>query len=897
MHHASTRSRDQLLLQIVDGCLAGVIFVVPLLMGGRHAVGQLVLTVLAVTAACAWGLRQSLRTEARWRPTWAVPLLLAGLALVVLQVVPLPPWLLGRLAPRTAELLPLWNQEARPFALGAWPYVSFAPAETRAGLVLFLDFAFLFLVVMQRLGGIEDVERLLRWCALAAVGMGLLGIVQLLAGNGKFLWFYQHPFSPTSDVAKGTFANRNHFAQFLALGIGPLLWWLQDAARRGRGEAERPPAAGRRSSEPKSYLLGLALGIVLFAALLSLSRGGNVALCIAATVCAALCYWASSFSGRLLAVVGAAGLLIGVSLAIFGFDRVSNRLEDLSSGSLERLDNSAGRRMIWAAAAKAAPHHYLLGTGGGSFSQVYPLYVDAVLDEDHEYTHAENCYLQIMLETGFLGLALTLAGIVLCGSWCVCGVRPSSARRLRVCAAAIAASLAATVVHACVDFIWYVPACMAMVAILAACACRVKQLAGTGKRRGKGENQPSTFFPAPTPLSSFLSLAVTAGIAVIGGVMVVNRVGPAMAQPSWDEHLIVQDMSASAPAASGTVAADAEKYGQWINRLENVVRWQPSHMPAHLALAGAHRQLFETLQREADNQMPLANIRDAAIQSHFASREALTAWLARAVGKHWVHLERSLYHTRQALRLCPLEGRGYVYLADLAFLSGADVKAKQTCIEQAVRVRPREGAVLYAAGSEALLAGDTARWLGYAKLAFLSGRRQQERLMGDLVGSAPRENLPVLIEFVLREFQPDLWDLRFLYGLCEKRCPPERLRSLARCRAAQAEKEAAALHGVRAAAVWLEAHRLHGQLGNYAEALACARHAVECNSGDYDAHLQLAACLSRQRMFAEAESHWRWCQQRAPGDPFVETQLREAVKLRLDNPSPATADSAHPINR
>ncbi len=159
--------------------------------------------------------------------------------------------------------------------------------------------------------------------------------------------------------------------------------------------------------------------------------------------------------------------------------------------------------------------------------------------------------------------------------------------------------------------------------------------------------------------------------------MVVNRVGPALAQPYWDEHLIAQNMpQVSSPAAPGTASADAEKYRQWIARLENVVRWQPSHVRAHLALAGAHRQLFETLQLGADNPMSMANIRDAAIQSHFPSREALTAWLSRAVGTHWVHLERALYHTRQALRLCPLEGRGYVYLADLSFLCGADANGQ-----------------------------------------------------------------------------------------------------------------------------------------------------------------------------------------------------------------------------
>jgi O-antigen ligase len=913
MHHVTQRPFDRSLLQIVDSCLAGVIFLVPLLMGGRHALGQLALTVLAVVAVCTWGLRQWLRNDAAWRPTWAMPLLLAGLALVVLQTVPLPPGLLARLAPRSAELLPLWNHGAGPVALGPWSCISFTPSETRAGLVLFLDFAFLFFVAVERLDGIEDVERLLRWCAVAAVGMALFGIVQLLASNGKFFWFYQHPFSPTSDVAKGSFANRNHFAHFLALGIGPLLWWLQDVSRRGRaagGAAGRLSAVHQRGGERKTYLLALALGIVLFAGLLSLSRGGNSALFLAVAVCTGVCYWASSISGRLVAAISAAGVLIGVSLAIFGFDLVSNRFADLSSGSLERLDQLAGRRIIWAAAAKAIPQHFLLGTGVGSFSQVYPLYVDAVLDEDYEYTHAENSYLQVAVETGLLGLSLTLGGIVLCGWWCVGGVRPSNARRLRVCAAAIAASLAAATVHALVDFVWYVPACMAIVAILAACAFRVKQLAAERPvERHEGRDvravhraslggPHSSGVSGPSPLAALLRTAAVAGLLLIGGWMVTNRVGPALAQPYWDEQLIAQTARAgSAADAPSTASAEAEKYRQWIARLENVVRWQPSHARAHLALAGAHRQLFETLQLGAQNQMPMANIRDAAIQSHFSSREALIAWLSRAVGKHWVHLERALYHTHRALRLCPLEGRGYVYLADLSFLCGADAKAQRTCIQQAVRVRPHEGAVLYAAGSEALLAGDAARWLEYSKLAFRAGRRQQDQLMGDLVANSPRENLPLLIEFIMREFQPDLRNLRFLHQVCEKRCSPEQLRPLVRRRAEQAQLEAGAMRGAQAAPVWLEAQQLRSQLGDDARALRCARNAVQCDSGNYEAHCRLASCLLSQRLFAEAESHLRWCLQRRPDDQGLEAALREAVKGRLDSQPRATAESERAINR
>ncbi len=110
---------DRFLLQVVDGGLAGVIFVTPLLMGGRHAVGQLGLTVFAVAAAWAWAVRQCLQPDARWRSVAATPLLLLGLVLVVLQIVPLPPWLLGHLSPATAELLPLWSAKGGlPHGLG-----------------------------------------------------------------------------------------------------------------------------------------------------------------------------------------------------------------------------------------------------------------------------------------------------------------------------------------------------------------------------------------------------------------------------------------------------------------------------------------------------------------------------------------------------------------------------------------------------------------------------------------------------------------------------------------------------------------------------------------------------------------------------------------------------------
>ncbi len=248
VYRNSREAVGRLLLQLVDFSLAGVIFLVPLLMGGRHALGQLVLTVLAVAAAWAWSAHRWLECRRQVVGTLRVPaaraeqaarclippalLLLLGTALLLVQIAPLPPWLLARLAPQVAAVLPLWRGgSAWP---GPWTCISLAPAETLASLVIYLDYGLLFLVAVGRVRHVEDVERLLRWCALSAVIMAAFGIAQLLLSNGKFFWFYEHPLAETSDAAKGSFSNRNHFAHFLALGIGPLVWWLQDALRRSR---------------------------------------------------------------------------------------------------------------------------------------------------------------------------------------------------------------------------------------------------------------------------------------------------------------------------------------------------------------------------------------------------------------------------------------------------------------------------------------------------------------------------------------------------------------------------------------------------------------------------------------------------------------------------------------
>jgi len=182
------------------------------------------------------------------------------------------------------------------------------------------------------------------------------------------------------------------------------------------------------------------------------------------------------------------------------------------------------------------------------------------------------------------------------------------------------------------------------------------------------------------------------------------------------------------------------------------------------------------------------------------------------------------------------------------------------------------------------------QWLKYLKRAFCSGRRQRQQFIGDMVALTPTENLPGLIDFILREFQPDLESLRFLHATSAKRCPIESLAPLIRYRAQKAEADATAVSSCEAATLWIEAQRLRSQLHDDVEALQCARNAVQCDPGNYEAHFQLASCLLNQELFAEAESHLRWCLQRTPRNQGVELKLREALKGRLDSPRRAAAE-------
>ncbi len=845
---------DSLLIKCVDAGLAGVLFVVPMMMGGRIAAGQLVLITLSLWVAVCWCLRQCLAPRAAWVRSPAGPLMLVALVLAAVQFMPLSPSLLAAISPKLAKTLPLWTSGVEgTTTIDVWSTLSLTPAATRDSFIVLLAFALLLLTTLQRLRQVEDVERLLRWVAVAALAMAGFGLIQHFTRNGKYFWFYQYPFASTNGRVAGSFTNRNHFAQFIALGIGPLIWWLQSEWRSKR----------TRNREITVGLLAIGLGVAVFAVLMALSRGGSAALLVAAVVCLIILYRGSLVGRNTLLTVAGVGLLVVASLSIYGYEAVARRLDDF--GSVREL-NSGGRLRLWRADAEVIADYPLAGTGLGSHRAVCPMYLhDATNAVGLEYTHAENGYVQVAMESGVPGLLLALAAVGLCVFWCVSSIRggdPPQNPRVLLCFAAIAASLAANFLHAIVDFVWYVPGVMVVVVVLAACACRLWQLS-----RGKPREAARVLW---IPRGGWM--AATVCLVVVGALMVHNRLIAARAEPFWHRCLVLGRNLANHEAPDRP-----EKLNAMLENLSATVRWEPDRARAHAWLAAVHLGLFDEPQNPSVAAITVKQLSDTvAHDPQLQSPDALDAWLSRAFPERRRHLDAALHHARTAVALCPLLGENYLFLADLSFLAGSYTPRRAAFVDQALIVRPFDGSVLFAAGQEAAMAGKPEEAVQFWQRSARTGPAHQRRLAKVLIGSG---RLPA--DVVLDIVQPDVPTLRWIRWQYHKLGRKDELSVFDERLAAASQAQARTSQGESACGYWLEAAKAYRRLQRSAESLRCLRRAVESDFSQCAARYELGTLLLELREFDEAEKHLRWCLQRKPRDEEVRRQLEAAIDGRL----------------
>lgn len=879
------RSFDAGCLQVVEAGLCAIVFATPLVFGGRHPWGRLLLATLCIVVSLAWFVRQAALGQGQWTRTAAFALALAAIVVVGLQVVPLPASWIEYLSPRIAALLPLWGSAAQDTQrLGTWQTLSLAPEETRLALATLVAYVLLFVTAVQRIRTIEDVGRMLRWIGLSAILMAGFGLVQYATSNGRFFWFYDYPFGDTSMCATGSFPCRNHFAHFLCLGLAALIALVMEqsqlrasstAARHGRHQPAKR-SFSRETLPEFGMIVGLA--VVICAILMSYSRGGALAMAAVFLVITPLYYrWRLVSASHLFGVLGV-GVVVVAALSWHGYEKVAERVDDFTTGSLDSLDQRGGRRRIWNANVAAIQAGWQTGSGAGSHRFIYPLYMPEAITR--QFVHAENGPLEVVTENGLPGGLLLLWAIGCCGLWCWSASRGAQHATQRIYAGAIAAALVASLVHSLFDFVWYVPACAAVTILLAACALRLARLNRSESARASGE--------ATLNRGAWIGLATLTSLAGLWAAGTL--VGPARAAGHWDSYLRLciaeRELQTQPTPANEEAAADAEKAQRFIiqamiNNLEHVVELQPGHCTAHLRLAGNYLRQFEELQRSSANQMTVAQIRDAAIASRFASADALRDWLARAFGENSELLYRAYHHARCALQLTPLEGDGYLQLANLCFLEGKSSAAIETLVSQALVVRPYDGNVLYQAGKQLLLSRPDDALKLWAAAFHLPGS-QQRQIIRLMAGRVPAE-------LFLETIQPDWQQLYDIWTRYREVGAEEDWRAIEQYARQRAQHDAAQEPPELAVRIWLRLGMMQRDLGLYDEAVESLSRGNTIYPNYFHIRHHLGLALMEAQQPEAAENHLRWCLSRRPDYGDVRDALKLATKLRLAKASdPAT---------
>ena len=223
------------------------------------------------------------------------------------------------------------------------------------------------------------------------IAIVVLGALQLFGGDDSSLRFYDVTIR---QRAVGTFANPNHLATLLLMAL-PFGAFLVGAAATGR----RKGGGGGRG-----VLYFAIVGFLLIGIAVNGSLAGYGLLLPVAGLSFLLVRRAKRPLGwRDLAIAGVAALaFVGLSLAGPLNDRELNELSD----------DPTGRKISIPTTIEAARAHFPVGSGLGTFRDVYRTY-ERVDDVSAVYVnHAHNDYAEVALELSLPGILLVAALLI-----------------------------------------------------------------------------------------------------------------------------------------------------------------------------------------------------------------------------------------------------------------------------------------------------------------------------------------------------------------------------------------------------------------------------------------------------------------------------------------------------
>jgi len=322
-----------------------------------HGIAAMTPAALLFLAACAWAAVQAVS----WTPT--------------------------------AWHHPSWRLAAPAIEAQTGSAISIYPDGTLLDLLSLLGLGATFLVALMIAREPAAARRLLATAALAGFAYAVYGLIIFLSGNETVAWVEKTAYAKS---VSSTFINRNTYAVFSGLGILCAAGLLVSAIA---------PAFSNRMRRSETwhivlvYLTGkgtvwpLAIVAGLSALLMTGSRAGTAA-SLTGVILALVIYLGSrkarpsTFAAFILSA-----LVVGISFITLSGDLLIDRLGSQTSSWDARVQ-------IYETTLLAIRDNMWLGSGYGTFEDIYRLY--AGLNEQFGVTFkaAHNVYLEHVLELG-----------------------------------------------------------------------------------------------------------------------------------------------------------------------------------------------------------------------------------------------------------------------------------------------------------------------------------------------------------------------------------------------------------------------------------------------------------------------------------------------------------------
>ena len=377
--HKSQTRQERLRLGLLSALL-----VATALMGGSARGDVTSLLLLRPLTAVIFVITVITASPLAWRraPS-AVVIAGSALLLCLIHLVPLPPEVWTRLPGRQIAM-DVYHAVGMPVP---WHPLTLTPQHTwNAAFFLLAPLAALILTLSLTPSQVRRVLALLIGLALLNAGMGALQ-----SFGSASLHLYQ---ITNRDFVVGLFANRNHAALSFAcalpmLGIYTGMW-------------------DQRYARQRLIIALLAVAAALLLVPMILLTGSRAGLAWAA-LALPMMLWVHGRSRRLGRLAAASPLivaiaLVGVAVIFAAGERAPALLRLAETGSASELRLSAVP-VIW----QAISNHWPLGSGIGSFAEIYGIYETSALLGPAYFNHAHNDFLELLLAGGLPAALLVLA--------------------------------------------------------------------------------------------------------------------------------------------------------------------------------------------------------------------------------------------------------------------------------------------------------------------------------------------------------------------------------------------------------------------------------------------------------------------------------------------------------